>query len=279
MNDFSLIRRWCLLTTVLLAGLVLGTAGSASADTIFAVNNDLTGKSLVTIDPVTGLGSVVASYSGLNIHSLTFDGGGTLFGTDDESLLTIDTTTGAASTVGAFGTSIWPNSLAFSTSDELFAIQNVGSRFLSIDPATGASTQIGLTGSVGLYSVDGLAFDAAGTLFGVGYIDMNDMSARIQSLFTVDTATGVGSIMVTLNGTPNNIEGIAFASDGTLYGVDTTTSSRLVSIDPATGNVTDIGTDLGLGNSMVHSLAITPEPATMSLLALGGLAILRRRRR
>jgi hypothetical protein len=261
------------------AAIVLGTVGSVTADTIFAVNNDLAGRSLVTIDPATGLASVVGGYSGPHdIHGLSFDSSGTLFGTGTEILVTIDTTTGAATTVGAFGASNWPSALACSPSDELFGIQDGAARFLSIDPATAAVTQIGPIGSVGLYEVNGMAFDAAGTLYAVGAVDLNDLSAGIQSLLTVDTATGVGSIVTTLSPTPNYVEGIAFAGDGTLYGVDTTSSSRLVSIDPATGNVTDIGADLGLGSSMVHSLAIIPEPATLALLAAGGVGMLRRRR-
>ena len=66
-------------------------------------------------------------------------------------------------------------------------------------------------------------------------------------------------------------------SEGRMYWTDYGTGV-IQSASMTGGPVDTLLTGLGTGSNGPYGLAITPEPATMSLLALGGLALLRRRR-
>ena len=99
-------------------------------------------------------------------------------------------------------------------------------------------------------------------------------------LYTIDLQTAA----VTLVGPFNNPDGVqigtGLAYDPTLglFAVDNGSSNygsdRLYRIDPMTGQATLVG---AMSTMNVLGLAFIPEPTTLGLLALGGLAVLRRR--
>jgi V8-like Glu-specific endopeptidase len=111
---------------------------------------------LFTINPVTRAASAVGSPSGGNVAGLEFDHGtGVLYALDDSTgatrLMTISTSTGAATLVGPLGTGTDCNGLAFdAATGQLFTIDAPTGRLLRVSPATGAATVVGMTnGSFG----------------------------------------------------------------------------------------------------------------------------------
>jgi len=144
---------------------------------------------LITIDPVTGAGSVIGSLGSTSVEGLAFDPqSGMLYGSDvlNGVLMTIDPLTAAGSVVGPF-LSDPPTGLAYDPSTRtLFGADATNDILLTIDVTTGVVTGIGAFGP-GLGSVAGLAFDTtAGKLYGVE----SDSNGR---LFEIDPATGAGT--------------------------------------------------------------------------------------
>jgi hypothetical protein len=68
---------------------------------------------------------------------------------------------------------------------------------------------------------------------------------------------------------------LSFDENGVLYGLNVGSGSppptHLVTIDPATGAVTDLGASVGSLDAI--AFAVVPEPGTMALF-LGGIAML-----
>jgi len=146
------------------------------------------GKQLALIDQTTGAATKVGGWTGAFINGLTFNSAGTLYGTGNNWLYTIDLVTGAATAVGATGFNS-SGDIAFDFSGNLFLSATGGSggdRLVSLDTTTGVGTQIG---SIGYYGVYGLSFSDS-TLLG--------FTSNGRTL-TIDTSTGLGT-QVTTNG-------------------------------------------------------------------------------
>jgi hypothetical protein len=148
------------------------------------------------------------------------------------ALLTVDRCTGLASKVNP---STPPQgtlqALAFSPDGRLFGVEY---SLFEIDPATGVKTLIGDLGS-GL-RVGGADFDAAGTLYGVGF------GSGSQRLVTINTTTGATDVIVPLSVDIGTIGSIVFDPSGVLIGsaFDGPEGDILFDINPATGAVSNI---------------------------------------
>ena len=141
-----------------------------------------------------------------------------------------------------------------------------GASFLyEISPSTG---QAALIGAVSIPGVCGLSFNpTTNVLYGI----VNAHYASPQ-IVTINTATGVGTTAAFTQ--PWYLNDLSFnPQTHDLYAVDNSPNT-LYKIDMVTGKATTIGLT-GLGNEL--GLAFTPEPATLGLLALGGLLMIRRR--
>ena len=197
---------------------------------------------LVSINPftaqVTSIGTFFAAGGGTmsDITSI----GGTLYGwrsNADHSLYTINTTTGAASIVGAG----------------------------SGNPGFGGG---------------GLAANAAGTMFVSPNGSFASSGFTQGSFYTVNTTTGALTSLGVHSGLSGVINAMTF--DGaTLYGINGDQGgpslTNLVTINPANGAVTVVGPSI----NDLDAIAVNPvpEPATMAVLGIGALALLRRRRK
>ena len=88
--------------------------------------------------------------------------------------------------------------------------QNLSTLYV-IDPGTGATTSIG-TG-MGFQLVGGMSFAPNGTLYGIG----RDPGTLTTDLITINTTTGVGTLVGSLGLSGTTIHDISFRSDGTLF--------------------------------------------------------------
>lgn len=158
---------------------------------------------------------------------------GTLTGVDltntaINQFIEIDTTTGAGTSVVTFSSRNNVGKIAFAPDGQLFATKRGSSdnTLMTVDPATGDVTDIG--NASGIVSLGDLAFNSGGTLFSYGAVPSSEGGAL--NLLTIDTATGAATLVgeTGLGG----MNGLAFSSTGTLYGLS---SSLLVTLDPTTG--------------------------------------------
>ncbi|MGP1273362.1 MAG: hypothetical protein ACTS22_08500 [Phycisphaerales bacterium] len=139
--------------------------------------------------------------------------------------------------------------------DSLYAWTNLGGT-----PTFTEIGEIGLTQLIGLAvnPVDGLMY---------GY------DSSTEALYTIDTATGLPTLIGSSGLTLGSIGGMDFAPDGTLL---LSSGDDLFLVDTSNGALTAAGILTGLNTSAL-SYRI-PTPGTAALLGLGGLAAARRRR-
>jgi hypothetical protein len=154
--------------------------------------------------------------------------------TPPSNLYTINANTGAATSVGAIGRSI--TGLAVDpVGDKLYAVtagvseSTTQRSLLTINPASGASTVVG---SIGTNNIEDIAFNAAGQLF--GWNESGDDLVTINKATGAVTKVGESGLGVTFG------SGIAFAKDGTLFGMLDGDFGRLSAINPGTGAVTEV---------------------------------------
>ena len=195
--------------------------------------------SLLTINPATGLVTVVGSFNlpaGNTMTDLAFDARtGTLYGissTGGSNLYTVNTVTGAATLVALSGITFTEGGgIAVSAGGTIYAAPIPG-EFGTYNGTTGAYTHISagtpvVTGSHGYVA---LAFDGSDVLYGV------------------------------------NLGGAAKVT-------------HLVKIDPVTGTVTDVGASVTALDALAFSPAVPEPGTLGVIVGATGLAMMRRRRR
>lgn len=178
---------------------------------------------LYTVDTSNGAATLVGD-SGLGIAAIggmDFDSSGVLYasvniaaagGTGGDHLATIDTSTGAATVIGPFGS------------------------------CTGVTIPSSGLGSCTLEGIETIAFDASGTLWAAR---TKKGSSGTPGFYTIDTGTGAATFVSPYDESSSSLAGglasMQFACDGTLYGGTTRTTGgasdggHLVTIDPNTG--------------------------------------------
>jgi len=132
--------------------------------------------------------------------------------------------------------------------DKIYVCDTNGSssRLFVIDPDTYSIT---LVGNIGSPAVIGIAADAAGNLFGIDLVT--------DSLYSIDSATGAGTLIGSLGVDINYAQDIGFDRvNNVLYGTLYSGTGGLYTIDTTTGLAT---LKAPFGDELV-GLAIPPQP-------------------
>jgi hypothetical protein len=242
---------------------ILNPANGAMLQDVGPLNDALGGNYPITglaFNPVTGVlyGSTGNSQAGTEAR-----------------LVTINPATARVTVIGSFnagpvnssGTPATMADLSFDAAGNLYGVGSIGGpQLYSINPATGQATVIGGTGLTSTTG-GGLAISAAGTFFG---------TPTASRFGTYNTTTGAfTNIAAPVRPAGGGYGALDFDPSGVLYGLNVGSGSppptHLVTIDPATGAVTDLGTSVSSLDAI--AFAPIPEPATAGVL-FGSLILL-----
>src|SRR4051812_49321462 len=217
-------------------------------------NGNTVSASLVTIDPTTGLATVVGSVgSNQAIGDISFAANGTLYGWEARSpfsLATINLTTGIATTVGSSGS-------ANTTGGGLAINATTGTAYVSF---TGAAPSGPTPPDV-----------TRGTL---DRVNLTNGSVTVGPTFS-GAPNDFGGLQG--NGTINSL---AFTSSDVLFGANSDQLSpanvELVTINIVTGAITDLFGLPDNTDAIAFQLTPVPEPSTAGLILFGavGAAVL-----
>lgn len=195
------------------AGTSLGFSGFSSVNSmakdpgtgkLYANSNNL----IIEIDPLTGLGSLVAttSLSNFGIRGMAFLGS-TLYAVVDggpDALYTIDLSTGSTTFIGStgfFGMQGLTEAGGVLYGWEIGTGSGFGVGLVTINPATGAATDVDVNNGGSGFEVQTLCSDSVGNLWGAS-----------DALYTVDKVTGLTSLVG--SGGYSDVRGIEFAGGG-----------------------------------------------------------------
>jgi uncharacterized repeat protein (TIGR03803 family) len=262
-------------------GLVADASGNLYGTTIVGGPNDvgivyelLAGtNTLATLATFSGnngsgpmpWGSLIIDTSG-NVYGTTGSGGAYGYGTVFKVAAGTRALTTLASFNGSDGSYPWAGLIA-DTSGNLYGTTTRGGTYgygTVFKVAAGTHTLTALAsfnGSNGSDPTCSLIADAAGNLYGTTELGgANDYG----TVFKVDAVTHAVTTLVSFDGTNGKwpVANLIADANGNLYG--TTVG----------GGIKGLGTLFELSDTGF----VVPEPATLSLLALGGLAMIRRRR-
>lgn len=241
-----------------LTAVAVSPAASASI-TGFAVDTgSINNGTLYSVNLSTGTFSEIGATGQSDLEGLSLDCGGTLYGinrvrnakastqpeasvTPGNQLVTINTTTGAATIVGALSVEPADAGLTFGTNGKLYMAEVNTGEFYEINKTTAAVTDIGPMGNS--VEITGLATRADGTIFGYD-------RAGTQ-LVTINPSTGASTIVGA--SADLNLIGMDFDPSGTLWGISE--NGSIVTFNTTTGAATNVTTYDNSENQFV-SLAI-----------------------
>lgn len=179
-----------------------------------------------------------------------------LYGVDffDNQLLQINPSNGAAVVIGPLDSDMAPFGIAY-RGGLLYTYDQQADLIRQLDPLTGHTLQSINIGTGDLFGGEGdLTFRGDG----VGFL-----VTSVGSLYRFDITTGTSTLIT--SDLPLNVDGLAFAPDGTLYGFTDFTSFDLLTINPATGAFKTIG-PLGPTSGVVGGLSFDPSGALYAAL-------------
>lgn len=247
---------------------------------------------LVTINTATGvattvgpIGFAVTGMAQSPITGVMYGSTGGLSPVAPNNIIRIDTTTGVGTLIGPTGFGSPVADIAFRADGTLFGWTESTDELVTINLATGAATVVGPSGTG--TSGTGFGISPGGVLYLTGHGATGDIG-------TVNAATGLYTAGPAMVGSPNNgqMPALAFNSAGVLFASDFAGggaggASNLVTVNPATGAITNIGVTISGLDALAFGAPATPRDVpTMSewsliamlLLLLGsGIWFVRRR--
>lgn len=230
------------------------------SDSSLAYSIDLESGAVVLLGP-TGFS---------HFNSLAATSTGMIFSADDSNLVRINARSGVGQLsvpiIGDIEPSRSIRAMAFSKQNVLHAINYIGQLY-TIETATGYSRLVGNTGYTHIQSLE---FGRDGTLYA--------WDVR-QGLLTINPSTGIATDVNLSFGATADIQTIAFAPNGLLYGG----RNEIYEISPATGRLTLVKVLgsiplSGLNAPLdIRGLYFVPEPSAALTFFLGLLCIISHR--
>ena len=250
--------------------LLLHTSGISDGDRFIELVDHATP---VVLTPELSINETVDEMLGLAYD----DASGVMYATNrEDTLYSIDITTGVATAIGAPMVAPTVKGIAYSSAGNvLLGVQRDSDIMLSIDPATGDTTALGqvtIAGDV-LEGFTGLDFDpTTGTLYAVAKLQSR-INNKDRELVTIDPSTLVATSVASLS--EDGIAAITFLTDGSLLAVTgdgATNPETLWSVDMGTG-VLSLILMLGNGDDGESIEAIPARlSGTLSVAAVNGVA-------
>lgn len=266
---------------ILATMIVCGLAATATAQLI--VGNDQSGTATIwNVNPTTGSASPLYSASGSEAkpwgmaydaatNTLYWNNGSVLYSSPMGATLTptnLGTMTFGAGTVNFVG-------LGFNNG-KLYGTRNIATEAVyEIDPVTLQATQLYVYNSA--YDFGGLDFDATnGTLYGLSDTAPSGQSAGLYEISYTGQST---TFRAPYPGGETDIDGLAMNGGLAYYVTDgpNTTQPNFYVFNVATGLLVGTLPSPFTGSGTFSAAAWVPEPSTLALLALAGIAGLRRR--
>ena len=219
--------------------------------------------------------------SGSRLYTITSDGGVALYRYDvDDGHLLNSWNLG----IGGTGTG-YKNALVAESETSLLLMSNDKTNLwrINLDAATGNYSSTSNLGNIGLYSSGDLAISPDGVLY-LSSVDLPNSLTAKNRLYKIDlsgspVATQIGIIHVGPNPL-TQIYGLAFDENGVLYG-----GRGAVGVAEDVYTISLLNASATFGWTMqcvpptgINGFASVPEPATIALLGLGVLALLRKRK-
>ena len=247
----------------LLAGLVASTPSAEAA----AIYIESRGTTLYVIDSNTGASSLVGSYGVTGVLAQAFSPDGTLYaifsaGSASAHLATVDIHTGAATPIGS-AAGVPLEAMAFTPDGTLYGANFNTNNLYTINVSTGAATLVGALGFTGIMD---MAWDPANnTMYAIASLCAG------SSLYSINLATAAGTLVTGIS-SDNCLMALTVDSANRLLTTDFATASPLFQIDPATGNLTNLG-NTGLVSTMGAAAAPVPEPSSVLLFVAGWIGL------
>ena len=259
--------------TLLLTLSLVGLTTRAHADVILWVDDGSGNIGQVDINTQSVVAGSVHN-TGQDLTDIGFNSAGTLYGTGFDGLFSINTTTGAATSLGSYGFETDMNALVGSGGTGLLAAAADSLNIYSINPSSPSTQTVDTTSPAD--SAGDLAF-AGNVLYESGVAGNGN-----DELIDVSTGTVVGLFHVGTTGGAELNGVFGLADDGTtMYAVNGTI---VYSVNLTTGVLTELfdystaenGQDLGAANGTAfigEGSTATPEPNFVFFTVLAGLGV------
>lgn len=222
-----------------------------------ALGGSSTTSNLYTIDPgtavATSVGAIGFAMTGLSFRpadSVLFGATSNNSSANPASLVTIDTSTGAGTLVGAFSISGGGTlaDIAFRSDNTLYGYGSVTRKLYTVNTSTGAATQVSATAVPPAAFGFATGFDTGGTLYTFPKGDAG-------IFYIVDPATAALTAQPTLSGSPlsplGQISAGKFDSSDVFWATITASGvTWLATIDVGTAVITGVATTTSLMDAL-----------------------------